>query len=247
MNQELVIPKIAHILLTERDDPHNEREKVIQGCYDPTGIHIEGVVGYPKDMTVKQLYVTLPETQTSAMSHLAAQNARYIPPGGEALSGGWLLTNTTPETLESTHKPEMIVQIDSGKYFVYTKDVTFETVTRDPKWFLYTSTHNLYLLLNKSDALRQPQIAVIYHMKITRPIIGMLLVVMGLAIILRDQTRHVFISAGLCLVMCAVFYGVIFACKFLGNADYMAPALAAWMPVILFGPFGVALYDAIHT
>jgi lipopolysaccharide export system permease protein len=247
LNQELVIPKIAHILLQERDDPHNEKEKVIQGCYDPNGVHVEGVVGYPKDMSVKWLHVTLPESDASAMAHLSAQSARYVPPGNDRLSGGWLLTNTTPEILDPAHMPPMVERLDLGRYFVHTREVSFDVVTRDPKWFLYTSSHNLYVMLNKPDALRQPQIAVIYHMKITRPIIGMLLVVMGMAIIMRDQTRHVFISAGLCLVMCAVFYGVIFACKFLGNADYMAPALAAWLPVIIFGPFGLALFDAIHT
>ena len=247
LNQELLIPEIASVLLTDRDDPHNEREKVVQGCYDPNGVHIEGMLGYPKDATVKMLYVTLPETQTSAMAHLTAQYARYIPQSSDPLSGGWLMTDTTPKALESTHQPDMIVQLDPGRYFLYTRDVTFDTVTRDPKWFMYASTQRLYQLLNKSDALRQPQIAVIYHMKITRPIVGMLLVVMGLAIILRDQTRHVFISAGLCLVMCGLFYGTVFACKFLGNSDYIAPALAAWLPVIIFGPFGLALYDAIHT
>ena len=70
---------------------------------------------------------------------------------------------------------------------------------------------------------------------------------MGLSIILRDQTRHVFISAGLCLAMCAIFFAVVFAGRFLGNADYVSPALAAWLPVLIFGPLALALYDAIHT
>jgi lipopolysaccharide export system permease protein len=47
--------------------------------------------------------------------------------------------------------------------------------------------------------------------------------------------------------MCALFYGVIFACKFLGESDYVSPALSAWLPVLLFGPYTVAQYDAIHT
>jgi len=90
-------------------------------------------------------------------------------------------------------------------------------------------------------------LAVTFHMRLTRPIVGMLLVVMGLSIILRDQTRHVFISAGLCLAMCAVFFAVVFGGKFLGTGDYISPALAAWLPVLVFGPLSVALYDAIHT
>jgi lipopolysaccharide export system permease protein len=75
----------------------------------------------------------------------------------------------------------------------------------------------------------------------------MLLVFMGLSIILRDQTRHVFISAGLCLAMCAIFFAVVFGGRFLGTADYVTPAFAAWLPVLVFGPVTFALYDAIHT
>ena len=44
--------------------------------------------------------------------------------------------------------------------------------------------------------------AVMFHMRLTRPLLGLILVVMGLSIILRDQNRNVFISAGLCLLLC---------------------------------------------
>ena len=90
-------------------------------------------------------------------------------------------------------------------------------------------------------------LAVTFHMRLTRPLVGMLLVIMGLSIILRDQTRHVFISAGLCLIMCALFFAAVFGGKFLGTADYISPALAAWLPILVFGPFSIAFYDAIHT
>ena len=74
-----------------------------------------------------------------------------------------------------------------------------------------------------------------------------LLVVMGLSIILRDQTRHVFISAGLCLMMCGLFFAAVFGGKFMGTADFISPALAAWLPVLIFGPLSISFYDAIHT
>jgi hypothetical protein len=33
----------------------------------------------------------------------------------------------------------------------------------------------------------------------------------------------------------------------LGDGDYLDPTLAAWTPVLFFGPLAVALFDAIHT
>ena len=47
--------------------------------------------------------------------------------------------------------------------------------------------------------------------------------------------------------LCAVFFAACFLFKHLGDNEYLTPALAAWMPVLLFGPLSVALFDAIHT
>jgi lipopolysaccharide export system permease protein len=47
--------------------------------------------------------------------------------------------------------------------------------------------------------------------------------------------------------MCAVFFGACFGCKYLGDHDMLTPALAAWLPVLFFGPIGFVLFDAVHT
>src|SRR5262249_52755607 len=101
--------------------------------------------------------------------------------------------------------------------------------------------------LNKTDSPRLAAMAVLFHMRLTRPILGLILVFLGLSVILRDQNRHVFISAGLCLGLCAFFFAACFACQQLGNSDVLAPALAAWLPVLFFGPLAFVLFDAIHT
>ena len=56
-----------------------------------------------------------------------------------------------------------------------------------------------------------------------------------------------FIGTGLCLATCALFFAAIFACKQLGDNEYLSPALAAWLPVLGFGPVTLASFDAIHT
>ena len=89
--------------------------------------------------------------------------------------------------------------------------------------------------------------AVLFHSRLTRPLLGMVLVLLGLSVILRDQNRNVIISSGLCLVLCGVFFAASYACKMLGDNEYLNPALAAWLPVLTFGPFAVVMFDAVHT
>lgn len=249
VNQEYLIPQIAPALVTDRNDPEGTKDLVVQGCYDPNGVHIDGIRAFRRDQQVQSFNVTLPSGPHSEMRHLTAEKAQFIPPiDGERKSGGWLMTGTVPETLPAdTIDPDIIEMIDPGRFFLHVRDATFERVTQGAKTQSFAATSELHRLMKRTDPGRMNELAVTFHMRLTRPIVGMLLVIMGLSIILRDQTRHIFISAGLCLVMCVLFFAVVFGGKFLGTADYVTPALAAWLPVLVFAPFAISFYDAIHT
>ncbi|MBO0696933.1 MAG: LptF/LptG family permease [Zavarzinella sp.] len=249
LNQELVIPRIAPALVTDRDDTEGTKELWVQGCFDPNRVHIDGQKASRRDKAVENFYVTLPVGPKSEMKHLSAEKAHYIDPTpGQRLSGGWLMTGTTPNELpKDTYDPDVIEMIDPGKFFLHVREATFDRATQGQKTQAFASTATLFQLMQRTDVGRMNALAVTFHMRLTRPIVGMLLVIMGLSIILRDQTRHVFISAGLCLAMCAVFFAAVFGGKFLGTGDYVSPALAAWLPVLIFAPLSFALYDAIHT
>jgi lipopolysaccharide export system permease protein len=109
------------------------------------------------------------------------------------------------------------------------------------------STARLYQELQEPETSRLGAMAVQFQMRLTRPILGLLLVFMGVSMILRDQNRNVIISAGSCLVLCGVFFAVGYCAKMLGDNDILSPALSAWAPVLLFGPFAFVLFDAVHT
>src|SRR4029077_4462806 len=193
------------------------KDLLVQGAYEPNGIHVEGRIANRKDLAVKEFSVVIPESFAGYNINLSAKEARYIPPRpDEPRSGGWLLTETKPETLDNWNQPDLEM-IDPGKYFLHTQNVDFETITRSRTWFVFASTARWRRELSKADSTRTAAMAVLFHMRLTRPILGVILVLMGLSVILRDQNRNVFISAGLCLVLCGVFFAAQFACKSLGD------------------------------
>jgi len=250
LNQELVIPRIAPYLMADRQDPLSEKEfGVQQAGFEPNGIHIDGRIALRRDnqMTIKLFYCTIPPSLAHGLVHLEAEEARYIPPGDGPRTGGWLLTNTTPPQIDNWDNPALLEMIDPGKYFLHVQVVDFETLTRRDKWYMFASTARLRDELEKTDSTRLASMAVQFHMRLTRPILGVLLVVLGLSVILRDQNRNIFMSAGLCLIMCAVFFAACIICKNLGDQKLLTPALAAWLPVLCFGPLSFVLFDGIHT
>jgi lipopolysaccharide export system permease protein len=245
LNQELVIPRIKDLLQIPKDDPDQTAAMVVTSAFDSTGVHIEGMKGYRKGMRVEDFYVTFPETGATGMAHLQAGEAVYRP-SDDPLQSGWELYNTTPEVLPEP-LPETLRAIGPRRYFLNTRDADFDSLTRGSNWYALSSTTTLRQILARPDPRRMAPVAVVFHMRFTRPLVGAVMVLFGLAIILRDQNRHVLISAGLCLVMCGVFYAVVFGCKYLGENELLAPALSAWLPVLVFGPLAIAQFDAVQT
>jgi lipopolysaccharide export system permease protein len=246
-NQELLVPHIADQLLNARVDPQGDGEVILPWAYETNGILLAGQTAYRKQGLVKNFCVTIPENLGNGLVELAASEARYIPRGSGKYSGGWLLTETQPPQLDNWTNTKILEPIDAGKYFLYTQDVDMAALTRHSKWFVFASTYQLFEEMSKPESKKLSPMAVLFHMRLTRPILGLILVFLGLAVILRDQNRNVFVAAGMCLVMGATVFAGTFFCKFLGDHDFVAPALAAWGPVLFFGPLAFVLFDAVHS
>ena len=248
LNQELVIPNIANQLIYEKNDPGGDKELLVKGAYEPNLIHIYGETASRKEQMVRKFQCLIPEGIGGSQVHLTAQQAHYVNNGPK--QRGWELLNTHPADLSEygTWENNKILEVkDVGRYFLHTREVDFETVTRPSDWFRYASTYRLYEELQKPESSRLAAMAVLFHTRLTRPLLGMLLVFLGLSVILRDQNRNVILSAGSCLLLCGVFFLCSYGCKMLGENDYLAPALAAWLPLLIFGPLAIVFFDAVHT
>ncbi len=247
INTELLIPRISDVLTVPRDDPELRKPTKVRGAYDnATKEHYVGDDAYRRELKVMKFEYTSPADARGGLIHITAAEAVYIPEGSAKLSRGWQLYNASPEAIPDP-LPEGLVRIGPGQYFLKSRDVDFETIVRRPTWYQFAPTDELWDMLNKPEAGRQQNVAVLFHVRLTRPIIGALMVLLGLAINLRDQNRHAFVSAGLCLVVVALFYAARFGCKYLGEHDVLPPPLAAWLPVMIFGPIILGMFDAVHT
>ncbi len=246
MNTELIIPEIAEELMISRDDPEGAKAQVLMGAYDTSGVHLEGLAGFKRDRRVERFCATFPETAPCGMVHLTADEGVYIPPGPSPQSGGWLMTNTSPETFVGP-LPSNLTMLGPGRYFLQVETADYDTVNRGGIWYLYASTPHLRELLMSAEPRRQVKLAVLFHSRITRPLIGSLLVLLGMSVILWSPGRNVILSAGFCLVIGVGYYIVVGGCKALGDSDFVSPPLAAWLPVLIYGPMAVVSFDAIHT
>jgi lipopolysaccharide export system permease protein len=255
LNQEFALPDIDIFMLENRQNPDGAKETDVKGSFDMNHIFVSGKTAVKKDALVKEFVAVIPAAiGRNSITFLQAKQARYIPlRDDDKRTGGWLLKNTTPAELPNwpVDQEDILKPLGDGAYFLKTKDVDFDTIVRVKNWFMYLPTWRLLKELDRPGNTQHASLAVVFHMRLTRPVVGIILVLLGLSVILRDQNRNIFISAGLCLILCVVFFASIFACQYLGStpetSEYISPALAAWLPVIVFGPISFVMFDAIHT
>lgn len=246
LNTELLIPEVADALMRPRDDPDGAKGQLALGAHDRSRVHIEAGTVYRKDRRVEWLCATFHETSPGGMIHLVAEDAAYVPPGDGPLTGGWLLTGTTPQTFADP-PPTNLTPLGPGRAFLKTETADFDTVARGQTWYSFASTSRLREMLGTAEPRRQVRLAVMFHSRITRPLTGMLLIVLGVSIILWNPHRHMALSAGLCMGIGVCYYLCVQGCASLGNSDLVSPPLAAWLPVLLYGPAALVALDAVHT
>ncbi len=226
-NQEFVLPNIDVFLVENRSNLDGGKKIEVKSVYDSNRIHISGLLADKKTETVEKFFCVIPPNLgRDALATLQAELAYYVPPADGPHTGGWLLTRTQPPVLENWAHHEILDPIDEGRYFLYS-DIDFQNAIRSKNWFVYMTTWHLLEEMNRPGNPQQAALAVVFHQRLTRPILGMILVFMGLGVILRDQTRNVFISAGMCLVLCAVFFGACITSQYLGNNEHLSPR---WPP-----------------
>lgn len=245
-NRELLLPEVASELQKPPDDPSGRKLVYVGGLYDSTGILIEGYSALPAEQVVHRFSCTLPSRYSGNLLHLKAKEAYYIPPGDGPQTGGWLLVHTQPEELPPLTEP-IITMIDPGKFFLKTHRVTFELLTRAKGWHEFAATADLHAELDRAEATQLSVLAMQLHLRFTAPAITLLSVLLGLGMLLRDQYRNVFFNLSLCLAMAALLFVVTYAAKYLGAKEYLEPALAAWLPILLFGPFALVRLDAMRS
>jgi len=146
-------------------------------------------------------------------------------------------------TWEQAEQGQGCWRLVGGRYF-YPSDLTpDELVLRESSnWMDYMSTTDLTKLM-KTQAISDRQGAeMIKHSRFTAPLNNLLMLLLGLPFILSRE-RNIKASATLCLLTVAGFFALIFICRYMG----LSAILAAWLPIFLFGPVAIIMFDSVKT
>lgn len=137
-----------------------------------------------------------------------------------------------------------IWHLEGGELF-FPSDLTKEDLVlrRSSHWLDYMSTAQLGELLQLKRVPDPDSARLVRHTRITEPFNNLVMLFLGLPFILYRERRDIKASASLCLLIVGTFYAFVYLCRNVG----LPPALAAWLPIMLFGPVSIVMLDSVKT
>ncbi len=254
VNRELVLPSVREHLGFNAQDL--VKSQSFQPLYDNgTDILFGGQAVQRHDNRIVKPSFFLPQTLDHYGQQLTAEEAVYQPPQDDR-PGGYLFLNVIqPKGLDSKpslalgQRPVIITPNDAdwlkpGQCFVVS-DVQFDQLAAGGAWRNFASTAELIASLHNPSVQQSADVRVEVHSRFVQPFLDVTLLFLGLPVVLARQSRSLFVSVGICVVLVAAFMVTVLGCQQLGaNATLPAP-LAAWCPLIIFVPIAVGMSDPL--
>jgi lipopolysaccharide export system permease protein len=256
-NREVIMPTIRHQLSLDSKNLGGEQEALMQARFDSNDILIGGEKIVPAENKIRDAKFVLPRHLDQFGKQISAAEARFLPATG-TMPSGYLLSGVTqpkgllkrPSLLDSESAPIIITPpgndwLKSDQLFVVS-GMSFEFLAAGATWRDFASTREMIRELRNPSTDLGADVRVAIHNRFLQPFLDTTLLLLGLPFVITRSNRNPFIAIGLCLAVVTVFMCVVLGCQSLGTGGWLAPPLAAWLPLIIFGPVAAAMSDSLR-
>jgi lipopolysaccharide export system permease protein len=255
-NREVVMPAIRTHLANDTKNLGGEQQSLAQAKFDSNDILIGGEDIVPAQQKITNANFTLPRALARFGRQLAAAEAQFLPPKDGHPSGYLLSGLSSPQQLLS--QPSLMLDntpvvltppgnawLKEDQVFVVSS-LSFEFLAAGATWRDFASTPEMIRELRNPSSDLGADVRVAIHGRFMQPFLDTTLLFLGLPFVITRTNRNAFIAIGLCLAVVTVFMLVVLGCQFAGTNGWIAPPLAAWLPLIIFAPVAAAMLDSLH-
>lgn len=257
-NRELVMPQVRHKLALDSKNLGGELEADLQPSFDSeSNILLAGDKVIVRDQLIVSPSFILPPELATYGKQLSATEAKYLPPQN-GNPGGYLLTGVTApksilkaNTLKVDGRPTIITPpndpgLQPNQVFVVS-GVGFEFLASGSTWRNFASTAELVRELKSPSTDLGANVRVAVHSRLTRPFLDITLLLLGLPLVVSRTNSSPFLAIGLSVGIVAAFMIVVIGCHSLGSSFVIDPALAAWLPLMIFAPLAAGMSDPLRS
>ena len=248
VNRELAIPAARDVLSKNAQDLAGKAAKRFNPVWDfRTDIQLTGTEALADQQRISKPSFVLPAGLDDYGKQLVAKEAFYRRASDRKPAGYLLVGVERPidldrqPSLELKGRTVVFTPADTpwlkpGECFV-ASDVDFQQLVGGDAWRQLASSPELIRSLRNPSLNLPAGVRVAVHSRLVQPVLDVTLLFLGLPLVLARGNRNVFVAIGLCGALAMAFMLVVLGCQYLGTNYLLAPALAAWLPVMIFVPW----------
>jgi len=256
VNREVVIPRFRNEMSRRPSElDRNAAEELCPQVDNRTDVLIRGKYVFLNQQRIEKPDFLLPKGLQDYAKRIVARDAYYKPPAGKR-PGGYLL-DAVQEPKNLAKQPSLLLEgqplvitphdapdwLEANQCFIVS-DVPFEQLNGGRAFRGFASTAQLiYSLRHNTFFNFDASIRVAIHSRIVQPLLDVTLLFLGLPLVASRSSRNVFMAIGLCIGVVTLFLLVVIGFQQLGSIELLSPALAAWLPLLVFVPAAVAIAE----
>jgi lipopolysaccharide export system permease protein len=253
--RELIIPRFRQQLSRDARDLMGDQAQQLRPRHDnQTNILLRGSRTFANEKRVEAPSFRLPAEWALWGTQLSAANAYYQPPQ-DGRPGGYLLKEVkepagigTKPSLTAGERKIVITPRDAPEWLAadqcfVVSDVTFEQLTSSQQWQQFSSVAEMAAGLKNPSLDFGADVRVAIHVRVVQPMLDVTLLFLGLPLVLARESRNMFLSIGMCVGVVSVYSLTVLSCQYLGTMYMLSPALSAWLPLMVYVPIAVAMFE----
>lgn len=244
VDQEILVPRWAHKLARPHDDVQGRRVEKLWFVEDGDRL-LSAVKFFPYRHRLWNVIILEREESGDFGDFITADLATWNPIGQvwEAERGLLRRRVDVPEPGQVAAMPRLREEpIRELPITLAPEDLRLRQVSR---WVDFLSLEELRSL-QRGGTANIGQVLHLMHVRVTTLGVYVLLLMLGLPLLLRRDPKDLAAYAGLCLLVLLACFGFTFLCHHVVVYE-RSPALPAWLPILVFGPVAVVLWDAVKT
>ncbi len=251
LNQEFLIsqPYVIEKLLRKHDEVNrsvtrtdaikfvrfSDNSLLSADKYDPAAKQMTGVVIFERDKETSML-----------TRHIVAETATWEMRKDEPREA-WIMTNVI---MEDDGPKADIKQHDARKVPMVAYDSEMTPAQLDlifqKKAVDYLSSSQVRRLAEFSPDINKPLLYKIMHLRVTQPLMNIIMLLIGIPFLLTREPNRLIVNILYCFAVTGVVFVATFVLFQMGGTQ-LDPLLAAWLPVLVFGPLALVMLDFIQT
>ncbi|WP_146513126.1 LptF/LptG family permease [Rubripirellula amarantea] len=248
VNREFVLPQYRDALSMKAKDINPTMEQDVKAKYDKVNrVLIDGTSMIASNGTLQEPNFRLDGNLVGFGDMILAKEAKWME-ASPTLPSGFLLNRVRrPEQIDTLasafwqKRPVLLTSHDQdwlqpGQCFLATS-VSPDLLQASESATRRASIPELVAQVRNPAVHSSMGLQVLLHERIVRPPLDFALIMLALPMVVNRKGRNLFVMIGAAMVTVMGFFLVKTVASMIGSGGYMiSPGMAAWVPLIVFGP-----------